>query len=158
MTEYLKLFYLIIAYIVIVPFCVKSLRVNAIVTKFISYFFIFILHIFIFEYQNTVSIWVIYCFYSFFVCIYIFIYGALETSISVRMLNYLSKKKVVNTYDLTNKIILKSLYKRINNLITKKMIMKKREKYFLTHSGIKMINKLNKVKKLFKLKKLGFYS
>jgi hypothetical protein len=74
------------------------------------------------------------------------------------MLNYLSKKKVVNTYNLTNKIILKSLYKRINNLITKKMIIKKREKYFLTQSGIKMINKLNKVKKLFKLKKLGFYS
>ncbi len=38
------------------------------------------------------------------------------------------------------------------------MIIKKREKYFLTQSGIKMINKLNKVKKLFKLKKLGFYS
>ena len=158
MTEYLKLFYLIIAYIVIVPFCVKSLRVNAIVTKFISYFFIFILHIFIFEYQNTVSIWVIYCFYSFFVCIYIFIYGALETSISVKMLNYLAKKKAVNTHNLTNKIILKSFYTRINNLIKKKMIIKKRKKYILTQSGIKMVNKLNKVKKLFKLKKLGFYS
>ena len=130
MTEYLKLFYLIIAYIVIVPFCVKSLRVNAIVTKLISYFFIFILHIFIFEYENNVSIWVIYCFYSFFVCIYIFIYGALETSISVKILNYLTKKRAVNINNLTNKIVLKSFYIRINNLIKKKMIIKKKKKIY----------------------------
>ena len=74
------------------------------------------------------------------------------------MLNYLAKKKAVNTHNLTNKIILKSFYTRINNLIKKKMIIKKRKKYILTQSGIKMVNKLNKVKKLFKLKKLGFYS
>ena len=74
------------------------------------------------------------------------------------MLNYLAKKKTVNTHNLTNKIILKSFYTRINNLIKKKMIIKKRKKYILTQSGIKMVNKLNKVKKLFKLKKLGFYS
>lgn len=158
MNEYLKLFYLIITYIIIVPFCVKSLRINAIVTKLIAYFFIFILHFFIFEYENIVLIWIIYCFYSFFVCIYIFIYGALETSISVKMLNYLAEKKAVNTYSLTNKIVLKSLHKRIYNLIKKKMIIKKRKKYILTKLGFEMVNRLNKVKKLLKLKNLGFYS
>ena len=90
-------------------------------------------------------------------CIYIFVYGALETSISIKILNKLKKKKTILLSYITKKIVEKSFFKRMNILLRKKMISKKNKKYALTISGQKIVKMIYKIRNILKLDNLGFY-
>ncbi len=157
MTDYLNFFYNIIAFIIFTPLIIKLFSFNIIILKLSTYILIFIFNSIILKYESLISVWIHFCLYSFFVCIYIFIYGAIETSVSIKILNFLSKKKVKTRNNITRNIILSNLNKRVNNLIKKKLIKKKQDRYILTKKGIGITRKLNYIIKILNLKNLGFY-
>tara|TARA_B100002019_G_C21130236_1_gene527898 strand:- start:518 stop:889 length:372 start_codon:yes stop_codon:yes gene_type:complete len=121
------------------------------------FFVILIFNLLFIEYTNLISIWINFCLFTFFTCIYIFIYGALETSISIKILNDLEKRKIILINYITKKIVEKSLLKRIDILLRKKMILKKNKKYVLTTSGQKTVKMMVKIRNILKLDNLGFY-
>ena len=88
---------------------------------------------------------------------YIFIYGALETSISIKTLNELDNKRAVLLSYITKKIVEKNLLKRIDTLLKKRMIIKKNDKYSLTVSGQKIVKMIALIRRILKLENLGFY-
>jgi|TARA_B100001173_G_scaffold252558_1_gene223719 hypothetical protein len=156
MIEYLLLIYNIVIFIILTPLLIKFFRFNSIIIQFAVYILILIINTLVLGSEDLILIWISFCFFSFFVCIYIFIYGALETSISIKILNELEKKDLY-IKDITDKIVKKSLFKRINILKKKNMVIRKKNKYSLTLEGFKVIKKINLIRKIFKLENLGFY-
>jgi len=71
--------------------------------------------------------------------------------------NYLKKRKVISISYIKKKIVERSLLKRINTLLKKKMILKRNKKYALTTSGQKTVKMIVKIRNIFKLDNLGFY-
>ena len=157
MIEYIFLIKNFLIYIILCPLFINFLRINSIVIHLSIFFIILIFNLFYIAHLNLISIWLNFCVFTFLVCIYIFIHGALETSISIKILNELEKKKIISISYITKKIVGKSLSKRINSLLRKKMISKKNGKYSLTISGQKIVKMIVSMRNIFKLKNLGFY-
>lgn len=144
-------------YIILCPLLINISNINSIIVHLSIFFVILIFNLFFIEYTNLISIWINFCVFTFFICIYIFVYGALETSISIKILNELQKKKTILISYITKKIVEKSLLKRIDILLRKKMISKKNKKYVLTTSGQKTVKIIAEIRNILKLDNLGFY-
>ena len=76
---------------------------------------------------------------------------------SIKFLKFLANKKYASINQITKKIIKNNLNIRINTLKTKKLIVRKKKLYRLTNSGLKKVDNIKYIRKLFKLKNLGFY-
>ena len=157
MIEFSYLIQNYLLYIVLCPLLINIFNINSILIHLSIFFVILIFNLLFIDYTNLISIWINFCLFTFFICIYIFIYGALETSISIKILNHLEKRKVISISYITKKIVERSLLKRINTLLKKKMILKRNKKYALTTSGQKTVKMIVKIRNIFKLDNLGFY-
>lgn len=156
MIKYYLLFYYFVTYIILCPVLIKILKFNSIIIQMLIFILISLINLIIFDFDNLISIWINFCIFAFFVCFYIFIYGALETSISIKILHKLAGRNF-SLEEITNKIVKKSLLKRISTLVSKNMIIKKNNYYSLTIKGLKIIKVIIFIRKIFKLKNLGFY-
>lgn len=157
MIEYNFLIQNYLFYIILCPLFINILKINSIIVHLGSFLVISLFNLLFIKYTNLISLWLNFCIFTFLVCIYIFVYGALETSISIKILNKLEKKKTILLSYITKKIVEKSFYKRMNILLRKKMISKKNKKYALTISGQKIVKMIDKIRNILKLDNLGFY-
>lgn len=157
MIEYNFLIQNYLFYIILCPLFINILKINSIIVHLGSFLVISLFNLLFIKYTNLISLWLNFCIFTFLVCIYIFVYGALETSISIKILNKLEKKKTILLSYITKKIVEKSFFKRMNILLRKKMISKKNKKYALTISGQKIVKLIDKIRNILKLDNLGFY-
>ena len=157
MIEYNFLIQNYLFYIILCPLFINILKINSIIVHLGSFLVISLFNLLFIKYTNLISLWLNFCIFTFLVCIYIFVYGALETSISIKILNKLEKKKTILLSYITKKIVEKSFFKRMNILLRKKMISKKNKKYALTISGQKIVKMIDKIRNILKLDNLGFY-
>lgn len=157
MIEYNFLIQNYLFYIILCPLFINILKINSIIVHLGSFLVISLFNLLFIKYTNLISLWLNFCIFTFLVCIYIFVYGALETSISIKILNKLEKKKTILLSYITKKIVKKSFFKRMNILLRKKMISKKNKKYALTISGQKIVKMIDKIRNILKLDNLGFY-
>ena len=157
MIEYNFLIQNYLFYIILCPLFINILKINSIIVHLSSFLVISLFNLLFIKYTNLISLWLNFCIFTFLVCIYIFVYGALETSISIKILNKLEKKKTILLSYITKKIVEKSFFKRMNILLRKKMISKKNKKYALTISGQKIVKLIDKIRNILKLDNLGFY-
>ena len=157
MIEYNFLIQNYLFYIILCPLFINILKINSIIVHLGSFLVISLFNLLFIKYTNLISLWLNFCIFTFLVCIYIFVYGALETSISIKILNKLEKKKTILLSYITKKIVEKSFFKRMNILLRKKKKSKKNKKYALTISGQKIIKLIDKIRNILKLDNLGFY-
>lgn len=157
MIEFSFLFQSYLSYLILCPLLKTLFKLNSIIIQLSVFFIISLFNLFFVEYINIISMWINFCVFSFLVCMYIFIYGALETSISIKTLNELDNKKAVLLSYITKKIVEKNLLKRIDTLLKKRMIIKKNDKYSLTVSGQKIVKMIALIRRILKLENLGFY-
>ena len=156
MIEFINFLYLFAIFVILSPIVIQIINLNPIIVQLSLYFIIFFFYVFNFSLE-LIDAWTIYCLFTFFVCIYIFISGAISTSVSIKVLKFLANKKYASINQITKKIIKNNLNIRINTLKTKKLIVRKKKLYRLTNSGLKKVDNIKYIRKLFKLKNLGFY-
>lgn len=156
MLEFTNFLYLFTIFVILSPIVIQIINLNPIIVQLSLYFIIFFFYVFNFSLE-LINAWTTYCLFTFFVCIYIFISGAISTSVSIKVLKFLTNKKYVTINQITKKIIKNNLNIRINTLKTKKLIVRKKKLYKLTNSGLKKVDNIKYIRKFFKLKNLGFY-
>ena len=133
MIEYIFLIKNFLIYIILCPLFINFLRINSIVIHLSIFFIILIFNLFYIAHLNLISIWLNFCVFTFLVCIYIFIHGALETSISIKILNELEKKKIISINYITKKNCWEKFIKKNKFLIKKKNDIKKKWKIFINY-------------------------
>jgi len=108
--------------------------------------------------NNLESVWFNFAFISFFITIYSWLYGVVTKSVSLKMLLYIKSKKLIkNTNLLTNNIVKKEFDNRINIIKKLKLVIYKNNKFLLNKKGIKTINQIIAIRKIFNIVTKNFY-
>ena len=104
------------------------------------------------------SIWLNFALITFFITMYSWLHGLITKSVSLKMLFYIKKKNSIKSLKpLTDNIVKKEFNDRIDIIKKLKFVNYKNNKFLLNKKGIKTINKIIGLRKVFKIFENSFY-
>ena len=108
--------------------------------------------------NNVENIWLNFALITFFVTMYSWLHGLSTKSVSLKMLIYIKNKNSIKTLKpLTDNIVKQEFNDRIDIIKKLKFVNFKNNKFLLNKKGIKTINKIIALRKVFKIFKNSFY-
>jgi len=108
--------------------------------------------------NNVENIWLNFALITFFVTMYSWLHGLITKSVSLKMLIYIKNKNSIKTLKpLTDNIVKQEFNDRIDIIKKLKFVNFKNNKFLLNKKGIKTINKIIALRKVFKIFKNSFY-
>ena len=148
--------------ILLLIFIIKKLLKNYYLTLLIVYLITININFFYlsqkFVENNLDNLWFNFATITFFITVYSWLYGVVTKSVSLKMLLFIkSKNSIKNLKSITKNIVKNEFDNRINIIKKLKFVTFRNNKYLLNKKGIKNINKIKKLRKIFFINKNSFY-
>lgn len=148
--------------ILLLLFIIKKLLKNYYLALLSTYLIIIIINFLYlspkFIGNNIDNIWLNFATITFFITFYSWLYGVVTKSVSLKMLLFIkSKNSIKSLQSITNNIVINEFDTRIKIIKKLKFVTFKNNKYLLNKKGIKNINKIKFLRKVFFVNKNSFY-
>ena len=104
------------------------------------------------------DVWLAFCFFSFGVSSYLFLFGAIYKSLSLRFLIITKSQGGRASFEELDNVVTKmSFSERAKLLCQMGMVIKEQEQYCISFIGKRFAHKINRLRRIFRITSLGLY-